>query len=47
MPSDYAARYGMDYLPMLWNSTLDPASIESRLRDNPAVKDLLVLNEPN
>ncbi|WP_293911859.1 glycosyl hydrolase [Deinococcus sp.] len=46
-PADYQARYSMDFLPMLWNGNFNTADIEARLRANPAVKYLLVMNEPN
>ena len=47
VPQDYSTRYGVDFLPMLWNGNFDAASTESKLKANPAIKYLLVLNEPN
>ena len=38
---------GLDFVPMLWNERFDDAAIEARLLASPAVKQLLVLNEPN
>ena len=47
VPQDYSTRYGADFYPMLWNGNFDAASTESKLRANPAIRYLLVLNEPN
>jgi Glycosyl hydrolase catalytic core len=47
VPADYVAQYGMDYYPMLWGGNYDAAGIETFLHANPAIKYLLVLNEPN
>ncbi len=46
-PSDYSARYGMDYYPMLWNGQFDAAAVEAFLKAHANVKYLLLLNEPN
>ena len=46
-PQDASTTYKMDYVPMLWNGNFDTASVESKIRANPAAKYLLVLNEPN
>jgi len=46
VPSDYAARYGMDYIPMLWNDDFDAARIEAAIMTSNA-RYLLLLNEPN
>ncbi|MGE5863750.1 MAG: glycosyl hydrolase [Rhizobacter sp.] len=37
----------MDFQPMLWNGVFDDAAIEAELKARPAVKYLLLLNEPN
>lgn len=47
VPSDYRERYGMDFIPMLWNGNFNAAEVEAFLRDNPHIKFLLLLNEPN
>jgi len=47
VPADYRAQYQMDFYPMLWNGNYDAASIEASLKQNPQIKYLLVLNEPN
>ena len=46
VPSNYAAQYGMDYIPMLWNDNVDAARIEAFIRAS-GVRYLLLLNEPN
>lgn len=46
-PTDYQARYAMDFVPMMWNGSESAADMISYLRANPAIKYLLVLNEPN
>lgn len=38
---------GLDFVPMLWNEQFDAAAVEARLLASPAIKHLLVLNEPN
>ncbi|WP_283151208.1 glycosyl hydrolase [Silvimonas soli] len=47
IPTDYQARYGMDFYPMLWNGNFVDANVISWLQVHPSVKYLLVLNEPN
>ena len=47
VPTDYNARYAMDFVPMIWNGNFDTADVESRIRANPQAKYLLVMNEPN
>ncbi|HTJ93755.1 MAG TPA: glycoside hydrolase family protein [Pararobbsia sp.] len=47
VPSDYATRYHMQFIPMLWNGNFNDASIVAYLRANPSIKYMLVLNEPN
>ncbi|MCY1020134.1 glycosyl hydrolase [Pyxidicoccus sp. MSG2] len=47
VPTDYRARYGMDFIPMLWNGNFDAAGVETWLKANPHVHYLLLLNEPN
>jgi hypothetical protein len=47
VPTDWVARYGMDYLPMLWNGTFNSGQIETFLQAHPEIQYLLVLNEPN
>ncbi|QRN94697.1 glycoside hydrolase family protein [Archangium violaceum] len=47
VPTDYRSRYGMDFLPMLWNGNFDATSIEAFLKAHPEIKYLLLLNEPN
>ncbi len=47
VPSNYVAAYGMDYYPMLWNSSFNVSTVESFILANPQIKYLLVLNEPN
>jgi len=46
-PDEVGARYGMDYMPMLWNGNFDDARTVELLRANPGVRFLLLLNEPN
>lgn len=46
IPADHAARYGMDYIPMLWNDDFDAASIEAAIAARGS-RYLLLLNEPN
>lgn len=41
------SRYGMDFVPMLWNGAFDDAQVLQALRDDPGIRQLLVLNEPN
>jgi hypothetical protein len=47
VPQDHAARFGMDFQPMLWNGSFDAAQTEALLKSRPEVKYLLLLNEPN
>jgi hypothetical protein len=47
MPADYRARYGMDFIPMLWNGSFDASEVEAFLAANPSIEHLLLLNEPN
>ncbi|CAM2155196.1 exported protein of unknown function [Pararobbsia alpina] len=47
VPSDYATRYNMQFIPMLWNGSFNDASVVAYLQANPSIKYLLVLNEPN
>jgi len=46
MPTDYAQRYGMDFVPMLWRD-FAAADIEAFLAAPPGIQHLLLLNEPN
>jgi len=45
--SDYRTRYGMDFMPMLWNGSFNDAEIEAYLKAHTDIKYLLLLNEPN
>ena len=45
--SDYKTRYGMDFIPMLWNGNFNDAAEIAYLKANPSIKYLLVMNEPN
>ena len=47
VPGDYHAQYQMDFYPMLWNGNYDAVKVEGFLRQNPQIKYLLVMNEPN
>ena len=47
LPSNAAALVGMDYIPMLWNASYDATTVENYIKANPAIKYLLVMNEPN
>lgn len=47
LPAGAGARHVLDHVPMLWNGSFDGAAIESYLLDNPSIKYLLLLNEPN
>jgi len=47
VPSDYATRYSMDFIPMLWNGNFNASDVVAYLEANPSVKYMLVLNEPN
>jgi hypothetical protein len=46
-PTDYAAQYQLDFYPMLWNGSYDSTAVEAFLLENPGIKYLLVVNEPN
>ena len=46
-PSDAATRHGMDFVPMMWNGGYNDADIIASLKARPAIKHLLLLNEPN
>jgi hypothetical protein len=46
-PSDHRSRYGMDFIPMLWNGNFNDAQIEAQLKADPRIAFLLVVNEPN
>ena len=45
--TDYKARYGMEFIPMLWNGNFDDAAEVAYLKANPSIKYVLVMNEPN
>ena len=45
--ADYQSRYGMEFIPMLWNGNFNDAAEVAYLRANPSIKYLLVMNEPN
>jgi hypothetical protein len=47
VPADYRTRYGMEFVPMLWNGNFDDAATITWLKANTDIKYLLVLNEPN
>ena len=47
LPSNAASQAAMDYIPMLWNASYDPATVEAYVEANPNIKYILVLNEPN
>ncbi len=47
IPANYASKYAMDFVPMLWNFSFDSAKVAAYLKANPGVKYILVLNEPN
>ncbi len=47
IPADYQTRYNMDYYPMLWNFNFNATDVENFLQQNPGIKYILVLNEPN
>ena len=46
-PTELRNRYGMDYIPMLWNQNFNDAQITTMLLANPEIRYLLALNEPN
>jgi hypothetical protein len=41
------ASHGMDFIPMLWNGNFNDAQIVQMLQADPAIRHLLVVNEPN
>ena len=47
VPADHVARYGMDFVPMLWNGNFTDTDIEAQLAADTSIKYLLLLNEPN
>ncbi|PXW23122.1 glycoside hydrolase family protein [Paraburkholderia caballeronis] len=47
LPADYETRFGMEFIPMLWNGNFNDAQIVAYLSAHPSIKYLLVLNEPN
>lgn len=47
IPTAYLAQNAMDYYPMVWNGHYDPTTLEALLLANPAIRYLLVLNEPS
>lgn len=46
VPTDHAARFGMDFIPMLWGN-FDTAQALAFLQAHPEIRYLLLLNEPN
>ncbi len=47
LPGNAAAKYQIDYYPMLWNGDFQAATVEAFLAAHRRIKYLLVLNEPN
>lgn len=47
VPADFRARFGMDYIPMLWNDNFDVNAVETYLLVHPEIEYLLLVNEPN
>lgn len=47
VPTDHRTRYGMDFIPMLWNGNFNDAEVEARIRVDTGIRYLLLLNEPN
>lgn len=47
LPMGAAKRFGVDFVPMLWNGDFDTAGIEALLAADPGIEYLLLLNEPN
>lgn len=47
VPANYQTQYTMDYYPMLWNGNFNGTDVENFLQNNPSIKYILVLNEPN
>ena len=46
-PADAASRLRMEFVPMLWNGNFNDAQVIDRLKNQPSIRYLLVLNEPN
>ena len=46
VPRDHLARFGMDFIPMLWKD-FNTVEVEAALAADSNIKYLLVLNEPN
>lgn len=46
-PANPRKKFGMDFLPMLWNDSYNHDEVVAWLKANPKVKYLMVLNEPN
>ena len=44
---DLHSRFGMDFIPMLWNQNFNDAQVVQMLQANPQIRYLLALNEPN
>lgn len=44
---DYASMYGVDFIPMVWNGNVDDGQLKQYLLAHPAIRYLLVINEPN
>lgn len=47
VPTDHRTRYGMDFIPMLWNGNFNDAEVEARIHADTGIRYLLLLNEPN
>ncbi|MCF5600457.1 hypothetical protein GIV58_15035, partial [Pseudomonas syringae] len=39
--------YGVDFIPMVWNDNVDDGQLKLYLQAHPAIRYLLVINEPN
>lgn len=46
VPVDYVARFGMDFIPMVWRD-VNATEIEAALAANKNIRYLLLMNEPN
>ncbi|KPY16217.1 Uncharacterized protein ALO54_04879, partial [Pseudomonas syringae pv. philadelphi] len=44
---DCASMYGVDFIPMVWNDNVDDGQLKLYLQAHPAIRYLLVINEPN
>ncbi|MBX8474233.1 glycoside hydrolase family protein [Pseudomonas cichorii] len=44
---DYASLYGVDFIPMVWNASMDDGQLKLYLLAHPNIRYLLVINEPN